>query len=705
MALALLPVLLAVAAAAAPAPPVPTAGPPAAHVESALKARAAAAAVPASAAGQVRELAPDADPLAAATDVLHYRLDLQIDPTARRLTGSNEITVRCVAAVATFRFRLDSLFTLGAVTVDGLSAGWQRLDSETVEVAFDRPRTAGETFVLVVPYDGFPTSAYGSMVFASHAGQPIAYTQSEPWFAYTWWPAKDDNTDKATADLYFTVPAGMTVVSNGRLVAVAPANGGRSRYHWATAYDTAPYLICFAATNYTQVHRSVSVDGAVMPVDLFLYPEADTPANRAVWLEAVPMIEAFNRLFGPYPFAAEKYGIYQWPVAGGMEHQTITGQGSFLEYLTAHELAHQWWGDLVTCATWHDIWLNEGFATYAEALWYENRPGSSGAADLRQTMEQLQPGQVAGTVYCYDDSSPARIFSSDYSYLKAGWVLHMLRHVIGDDAFFATLAAYRAEFAFATATTADFERVAEQVSGRDLTWFFQEWVYQPGAPAYRYAWRPVNAAGRRWLELNVRQTQLSTYPTFAMPIDVTVATAGGATERLTAWNDAKSDYLLFPVSDTPAQVTLDPDHWILRTSVQTTTFVEGPPKVVAVTPAPGSLAAPYAVGEVVVIFHEDVVAQADRFSLAGARTGPVAVTLAYEAAAFTARLTPAAPLAPDSYTLTISAALTSSTGVALDGEVAGNALPSGDGLPGGAAEIRFTVGRPPRPRLISPAAS
>ena len=667
------------------------------HIDSSHKARLTVSPL-------VRALSPPADPLAAATDVLHYRLDLQIDPSSHRLTGANEITVRCVAAVATFRFRLDDLFTIGAVTVDGQSASWQRLDTETIEVTLDRARGSGETFVLLIPYDGFPTSAYGSLVFTTHSGQPIVYTLSEPWFAYTWWPAKDDNTDKATADLLFTVPSGMVVAANGRLAAVEPASGGRSRYHWATAYETAPYLISFSATNYTQVHGSVNVDGVVMPVHLFLYPESDSSANRTSWLTSVAMIEVFNTLFGPYPFASEKYGIYQWPVSGGMEHQTITGQGSFLEYLTAHELAHQWWGDLVTCATWHDIWLNEGFATYAEALWFENRPGSSGAADLRQVMEQLQPTAVGGTVYCYNDTSPSRIFSSDYSYLKAGWVMHMLRHVIGDDAFFATLAAYRQAFAFKSSTTADFQRVAEQVSGRDLTWFFQEWIYSGGAPAYRYAWRSVTAAGRHWLELNVRQTQ-STYPTFAMPIDVAVITAAGATERLTAWNDAKSDYLLLPIGDTPSQVTLDPDHWILRTSVQVTTLVEGPPKVVAVTPAPASLVAPFSVDQLTVVFHEDVAAQADRFSLAGARTGPVPVTLAYEAAAFTVRLTPAAPLAPDTYTLTISDALTSSTGVALDGEIAANVLPSGDGLPGGAAVIRFTVGRPPRPRLITPAAS
>jgi aminopeptidase N len=148
------------------------------HIDSSHKARLTVSPL-------VRALSPPADPLAAATDVLHYRLDLQIDPSSHRLTGANEITVRCVAAVATFRFRLDDLFTIGAVTVDGQSASWQRLDTETIEVTLDRARGSGETFVLLIPYDGFPTSAYGSLVFTTHSGQPIVYTLSEPWFAYT----------------------------------------------------------------------------------------------------------------------------------------------------------------------------------------------------------------------------------------------------------------------------------------------------------------------------------------------------------------------------------------------------------------------------------------------------------------------------------------------------------------------------------------
>jgi aminopeptidase N len=665
------------------------------HAEACSKARSAAA-LARGGAPPLRALSPPADPTAAATDVLHYRLELAVDPPARRLTGTLTATVRCVAPVSAYRFRLDDLFALSAVTVDGGAASWRRLDAETIEVTIAPARAPGDTFVLAVPYDGFPTSQYGSIVFSSHSFQPVIYTLSQPWFAYTWWPAKDDIVDKATADLLFTVPDSMTVASNGLLVASEPVSGSRRRFHWRTQYQTAPYLISFASTNYSLVQSMATIAGTPMPVSLFIYPEHDIAANRNQWLLAVDMLQAFGALFGPYPFAAEKYGIYQWPVGGGMEHQTITGQGSFLEYLTAHELAHQWWGDLVTCATWKDIWLNEGFATYAEALWFEAKAGGSQTA-LRQRMEERHPADVSGTVYCYDDTSVARIFSGNLSYRKAGWVLHMLRGVVGDAAFFATLAAWRDEFAFATATTADFRRVAETVSGHDLGRFFDQWVFEGGAPTYRYAWRPVTAGGRRWLELFLEQIQSSAYPTFAMPVDVRVTGVGGS-ETVVAWNDERAEHLLLPVGRDAAAVELDPDHWILREGRVASSFVPGPPKVVAVVPAPGSLSAPGTVTSVAVTFHDDVAAPASAFSLVGAHTGAVPLTLGYDAATRTATLT-APPLPPDRYTLTVSDAVTGATGLALDGEVAPEGVPSGDGLPGGAFVTGFSVGRAPRLRL------
>jgi len=687
-------------ALAADGPVVSPPAAPADHAEACSKARAALPRRIAAGAA-VRALTPPDDPLWAATDVQHYRLELTVDPATHRLTGTLTATVRCVTDTAAFRFRLDDLFALGTTTVDGQPAAWSRIDPETVEVSLGAARQAGETFELAIPYDGFPTSQYGSIVFTSHNFQPIVYTLSQPWFAYTWWPAKDDIADKATVELLVNVPSTMVVASNGRLVGTSSAGGSRT-FHWRTSYATAPYLVAFAATNYSTVETTTTIAGLTMPLNLYLYPEHDTPGNRSVWLQAVDMLGVFGALFGPYPFAEEKYGIYQFPPAGGMEHQTITGQGSFLEYLTAHELAHQWWGDLVTCATWRDIWLNEGFATYAEALWYEHKPGSPGEAWLHEAMELRMPASTDGTVYCYDDGSVSRIFSGSLSYRKAAWVLHMLRHLIGDDAFFATLTAWRAGYAFATATTADFQRTVEEASGQDLDWFFQQWVYGPGAPAYRYGWRPVAAAGRHYVEVLLEQVQSSSLPVFDMPVDIEVSAAGGD-RTVVAHNHAREQYLLLPTDAAPDGVAVDPRRWVLRTALFASAFLPGPPRVVAAAPGPGSTAAPGTVQRVEVTFHDDVVAGPAAFTLTGARHGTLATAMEYDAASRTATLA-VAPLAPDSYTLTVSDAVTSLAGVPLDGEILGDALPSGNGVAGGDAVLSFEVARAPRMRRIRPAA-
>ena len=645
------------------------------------------------------------DPTAALTDVQHYRLELAIDPTSRLLSGTNTITVRSlVDGLERFRFRLWQGFTVSPVRVDGSDATITRLDDATVEVTLPHAVPAGDVFELAVTYQGSPSSlGFGSITFASRGGVSLVSTLSEPWYSYSWWPVKEDNRDKATADFFFTVPSPLTVVSNGVLQATESLPGGRTRFHWATGYPTAPYLFFFSATNYSAFETSYGYAGGSMPVRFAIYPDHDTSANRTRLLRTVDMLGVFGTLFGLYPFIAEKYGIYEFPFGGGMEHQTMTGQGSFDELLTAHELGHQWWGDMVTCATWHDIWLNEGFATYCQALWEEFKPGSSGRDARIDTMLALLPSRVDDSVYCYDTSNPSRIFSGNFSYRKGGWVLHMLRHVLGDERFFAALAAYRDAHAFTSVTTAEFQGVAEGVYGGSLDWFFQRWVYGSGAPAYRWSTRTVSANGSPYLELSVEQVQSSGASVFAMPIDIAVTSAGTRTTHV-VWNDARIEYFLLPLAGAVEDVAFDPDLWILRTAATPVGFVPGPPKVVATDPAPGTTVAPSSTDALEIVFQEAVTAPVDQFHLSGAHVGGIAVTASLSDGGQVVTLTPAHLLAPDEYTLTVAEGVVgAANGLALDGEVGDAAsalsLPSGDGVSGGAAVIRFTVARPPRLRL------
>jgi len=645
-----------------------------------------------------------ADLLQETTDVLHYHLELEVVPTEGRVAGTNRISaVSQVDGLATFRLRLHQQLDIGDVTVDGQPATAVRLDSATVEIVLPRAVRAGERFEVRVPYAGYPPHDGSAVMFRSRSGRPEAATLSQPWYAYLWWPVKDDSRDKATVEVELIVPAGLQGVSNGRLVDVDTLGAGRRVYHWRTDYATAPYLVFFAVTEFNTFVDSFSWNDATMPLEFFIYPELDTSANRARWLQTRDMLAAFSARFGAYPFFAEKYGIYQFPYNGGMEHQTCSGQGGFWESLTAHELAHQWWGDLVTCASWSDIWLNEGFATYAEALWEEAKAGpDDGAAALAAAMAARRPANPRGSVYIPEPTSVSRIFSHDLSYLKGAWVLHMLRGVLGDEAFFSALTAYRQRFAFGAASTEDFRTVAESVAGSSLEWFFAQWVYGYGVPSFSVGSQEVVVGGQRYLELAVGQEQGAGLPPFRVPLRLALGMPGQSASA-EVWNWAYRQHYLIPVDGPVDYVELDPGGWVLDSGRRTVPFVPGPPKLVGLACEGGGEPAAGSPATFLVTFHEPVAARAEDFSLVGELSGAVPLRLTTEAAGNVVRLTTASPLQRDAYTLTVADSITDhASGQPLDGELGAGAqaiLPSGDGLPGGAAIYRFAARAVPRLRV------
>ena len=635
------------------------------------------------------------DPDSEKTDVHHYRLDFEIDPDAQTVAGTTVMTVASrVEDLSTFRFWLGESMTISAVEVDGDGVEWLRAGNAVVDVEMDHSYDAGEVFEIAVSYNGTPE--FPDFFRQQEDGTPVISTLSQPWHSSDWWPVKDDNSDKATGELLITVPSELTVVSNGVLVSVDTIPGDKRRFHWSTEYPTSPYLFAFAATIYNEFSDTFHHDGHSMPVDFFIYPERDTPENRDGWLLSVDMLSVFGELFGPYPFIDEKYAIYQFPFGGGMEHQTATGQGgnnAFHESLTAHETAHQWWGDMVTCATWSDIWLNEGFATYAAALWYEHRSGTREPASLHEYMAQARPDQLSGSVYVYDTSDAGRIFSGNYSYRKGAWVLHMLRGVVGYENFLTILNVYRERYEYLTTDTEDFRAVAEEVWRYDLSWFFDEWIYGGGAPAYRYYWREYEIAGQRYLELVIEQSQIDAV--FTMPVRIETL-ENGQPQTYDVWNDSRSQYFLIPVSAAVDDVDVDPDDWILTRFVISGYFPAGPPKLIAVDPAPDSA---FQAGEplsMTLTFHKDVLVDGPDFVLRRNDGDILDVSVTYDSATFTATVTSAQPLARGSYELEISdSVVDAATGLALDGETTNvfgaPVMPSGDGVEGGTAVIRLGV--------------
>ncbi len=657
------------------------------------------------------------------TDVLGYTLDIEVNPTTEVISGSNTIHVRSlVNGLTQFTFLLRNNYTVSQVLLNGTtpaSATTPPANSYARRVTLDRAYNTGEEFTVRIAYSGTAVSrGFGSIEVSPTSVE----TLSEAYFAATWWPVKDgdvflpgDNSDKATVDLSVTAPSAFRTVSNGLLQSITPVAGGKSKYRWVTNYPTSTYLVCFNSRVYntwTQTY-SYPLDGGgtgTMPVEFNIDPASDSPFNRYQWEKCLDMMAAYRPFYGEYPFVNEKYGIYQFNFGGGMEHQTNTGQGTWNEGVTAHELGHQYWGDNVTCKTWSDIWLNEGFATYTECLWAEHAPGSSGLPAYLDSMLSRKPSPTSNSVYVYDTADMGRIFSSNYTYNKGAWALHQLRHIVGDSTFYQILQTYRAAFQGSGATTDDFATVASGVSGRDLIQFFQQCVYGIGAPAYTMGTQPVTINGSDYLRISLRQTQNATWPgagapagVFAFPVDLRVDTAAGsATVALN--NTARTQHFLVPADSPVTGVALDEFQWILRTTaVGSEAYQAGPPKIIAASPAPLSAAEASIVDDVTVTFSEPVSITAPSMTLVGPApsTSQVASTFAYSPATQTATVTPTAPLSPGVYTLTVAPTVTAvSGGAALDGEypgtqlVAGDAFPTGDGLAGGASSWTFIITTP-----------
>lgn len=495
-------------------------------------------------------------------DVTFYALKLDLDPPTRTLRGDVVIEARMgPAAAASVRLDLDAAMVVDSVRVGGTPAGFQHAAGDLI-VNLGSTLAPGQPFAVRVFYRGVPDAA-SALHFDTRSGQPLVWTLSEPFGARTWWPCQDTPADKADSlDIDLSVPSTLTAVSNGTLAGTT-TQGGRKTYRWRERYPITPYLVSIAAHPYTaQSTTYTPLAGGTMPVTLWAYPDQASLATPLL-ATTVQVLQRFAALFGEYPFVREKYGMAQFPWGGGMEHQTATSLCCWSTFLTVHETAHQWFGDAVTCESFEHVWLNEGFATYAEALWDEGTGGFS----AYQANIWANRFYGNGTIHVppEETSNFNRVFDGNLSYNKASWVLHMLRGVLSDATFFDVLRAYLADplFAYGTATTADFQSVAESVSGRDLAPFFARWIYTPYFPTYGHDFAAAPDAGGWRLDLAIEQLQ--TQGLYALPIQVRVTTAAGS-EDFVVQDDLLQQSFTLHTQNEPLAVTLDPEHWLLCTT-------------------------------------------------------------------------------------------------------------------------------------------
>ncbi|MBD3368458.1 MAG: hypothetical protein GF405_09860 [Candidatus Eisenbacteria bacterium] len=531
-------------------------------------------------------------------DVLFYDIDIAIDPGPETVAGDvlmrAESTVDGLSSVA-LNF-LDNM-TVDSVTGNAAPLSYSHTN-DVITVTLDQSFDTGEVFELVVSYHGAPID--NALDFSTHWGEPIISSLSEPIGSREWWPCKDRPDDKAdSARIALTVPDDLVAVSQGLLVSEIDNGDGTKTYEWFEGYPITTYLVSVAITNYSKFtdyyHPAV---GDSMPIDNYVYPEdlSDALIDLDITADAIGFLAS---IYGEYPFIEEKYGHAEFPWYGAMEHQTATSYGAILirgdhyyDWILVHELAHQWWGDWVTCATWDDIWLNEGFASYSEALWFEHLGGVSSYRSYVASYDS--DGSFGGPVY-----DPWSTFSKTV-YDKGALVLHMLRRVLEVDegpmshypldGLLDVLAVYGADKAYDSATTPEFQAAAESVYGSSLDWFFQPWVYGENRPEYEYSWVASNAGDHWDVMVHIEQVQTDA-GLFTMPIDLLIETTG-PDELVTVWNDQWNQDFFFEVTWSPIGVDLDPYNWILKDAAQVVTGVADAPNAatlsLAATPAVGS---------------------------------------------------------------------------------------------------------------------
>ncbi|TET17265.1 MAG: M1 family peptidase, partial [Candidatus Cloacimonadota bacterium] len=427
-------------------------------------------------------------------DVQSYSINLEIDPGNKYIEGFTDISCRIVyASVDTLTFDFWDM-VIETVMVDGVGVPYD-YGGGCLDVLLPSAASAGETLLVHVAYSGYPqihsTPFWGEGIYFTNKA---IYSLQCPEGSRYWYPSWDKPFDKATVEMIITVPDTLFLCSNGLLQDSINTGGGMITYSWMHDYPTATYLQLFAASRYVQLKDTMHV----VPIIHYVYPEDS--ANAVADFSMIPeAIDYYSVLFGPYPF--EKFGFNESGVGGGMEHQTNVSLGSFLitgtgayEMVFVHELAHMWWGDMVTLVDWRHCWLNEGFATYAEALWWEHLYGKDG---LKAYMTDLQNQYISweggGHLYPIFDP-PLQYLYSTTTYEKAATVLHMLRFLIGDSLFFNTLKTYGNTYKYINASTDDFKNIAEMVSGEGLDWFFDEWIYGAGSPKFKYTiYRDTNS--------------------------------------------------------------------------------------------------------------------------------------------------------------------------------------------------------------------
>lgn len=497
-------------------------------------------------------------------DMRYYGLHLDLNFTNSSIDASVHYQIKSlIAGLNRVDLNLRNELTVDSVKVGPASATFSHT-AHLLSINLPTPIAMNQEFEMTVYYHGVPYyDGSAGLTFTTEFSTQLCWTKATPFRSRHWWPCKDFPEDKVDSlDLYIECPSTYDIATNGMLMTSTNLGGGRKLEHFRHRYPICTYLVAFCCATYTKDIQTWVYDNDSIPYYSYSLP-GNTTAMNAFKTFGPQSLTILSDRYGVYPYMNEKMGCADFGWVGAMEHQTFAMYSSdfHTDWVIAHESGHQWWGDMITCRTFHHIWINEGFATYSEPLFFEASAGTAAYHNYMQTMKFMGPGSIY-----VENLTQNEIYDSNLSYDKAAWVLHMLRGVYGDSAFFQGVRAFaNSEFRYGTATTQDFVNVFSASVGENISWFTNEWIFGEGHPDYEYSWqcRP-DGLGDYIVDLFIEQVQ--TTPTvFRMPIKTRITTTAGVIDTVID-NFGKFVAYSLPIADSVTAISLDPQQWILRTT-------------------------------------------------------------------------------------------------------------------------------------------
>ncbi len=506
-------------------------------------------------------------------DVLNYKLFVDIrncfiSPYPKNFNGIVTITFRVDSAISSIE--LNAVNTSLTVNGVGLAGTGFTHSANILTVTLDRTYNPGEIAEVRIDYSHLNVTDQ-----AFNVSSGMVFTDCEPEGARKWFPSYDKPSDKATLDLTAKVPGNVRLGSNGRLND-SLVTGDTIYYHWISKDPISTYLIVMSAKVNYNLHivywHKLSNPLDSVPIR-FYYNSGENPSS--IEQKIIPMMTYYSQKFGEHAF--EKNGFatlnnqFAW---GGMENQTLTSlcPGCWSEGLVSHEFAHQWFGDLITCATWADIWLNEGFATYLEALWLENTSGYSAykndiLADANGYLQSNPGWPMYNPSWAIITPSNSQLFNTAITYYKGACVLHMLRYTLGDNDFFNALNSYATDsaggFKYNSTVTDDFTSKISSSAGQDLSWFINQWVKEPNHPVYQNYYNFTQAGGGNWnVKFTARQVQTNSV-FHKMPIVIKIGFSSGSDTTIRVMNDVNYQEFVYTFNRQPVSLVFDPNNDIV----------------------------------------------------------------------------------------------------------------------------------------------